>query len=259
MAEQASGPESKAPVRRAGRSPGYPGIDLQTALQRAQDLWEAQRQHPAPVDSIYETWGYSKNSGAGNVAFAALRKFGLLAVEGSGAGRQGRLSDLALDIIRDERPDSEERAAAIRRAALAPGIHREVWDRFEGDLPPDATLQHYLERQRGFTPSGAREFIQELRRTMAFADVSEADNIVHHDGDNGAGAGGKSEKLDSRRKTPPGMKTVELPLGPDKWARLEGAFPLNEQDWDLMLAILTAMKPGLVSAPERPEHEGHQE
>jgi hypothetical protein len=49
------------------------------------------------------------------------------------------------------------------------------------------------------------------------------------------------------------LRTVTLPYAPDKpFALLTLPVPLSEEIWRLMLAILEAMRPGIV-APDAPE------
>ena len=44
----------------------------------------------------------------------------------------------------------------------------------------------------------------------------------------------------------PGTKEVQLPLANGVWPVLRGQFPMSSGDWDQMIALLQAMKPGLV-------------
>src|SRR5258706_15152687 len=157
--------EEQAPSRVKGRSPNYPAVNLETALQRAQRLYERERTNVAHFDTIIRHWGYQAASGTARVTFAALRRFGLLTDEGSGDRKRARLSDLALRIVQDTRPTSPERDAAIREPALTPPIHRDLWDQYSGALPSDANLRYTLIRERGFTENGADEFIREFRDT----------------------------------------------------------------------------------------------
>ena len=53
------------------------------------------------------------------------------------------VTDLGWSIVLDTRPDSPDRDAALREAAMMPKIHR-VWDRYEGEIPDDAHLQTLL-------------------------------------------------------------------------------------------------------------------
>src|SRR5437870_2499127 len=111
------------PKRR--RSPSYPAIDLESAIERARELYAREGRNTAPNEAIMEHMGYSAKSGPGFGVLGALKRFGLLRAEGSG---KSRLSDLALRIILDEREDSSERDKAVKEAALAPAIHREIWE-----------------------------------------------------------------------------------------------------------------------------------
>src|SRR5438552_17689881 len=92
------------------RSPSYPGIGLEVALERARSLYREEGRNAAPNEAILHHWGYGPKSGPGLVTLAALKRFGLLTGEGSG---KSRLSNFALRIILDEREDSPERAEAI--------------------------------------------------------------------------------------------------------------------------------------------------
>jgi hypothetical protein len=159
------------------RSPGYPGISLREAIEKARVLHGKESRSAAPIEAIYDHWGYAPKSGAGNVAISALKKFGLIEDEGSGQKRKARLSDLGLRIVLDERVDSPEREEAIRRAALLPKIHRDIWEHFGGSLPSDANLRHFLRFERGFTENAAAELIKELHDTVAFAQLDPSDIV----------------------------------------------------------------------------------
>lgn len=245
-----SGPKS--------RSPSYPGVDLKTAIERSQELYKEERAHPAHIDTILKHWGYKPKVGPGLVTFAALKKFGLLTDEGSGDNRRGRLTDLALRILQDQRPSSKDRLRAIQQAALMPPIHRELWDYYKGALPSDDNLRFSLLRDRSFTERGATEFIEQFKSTIAFARLAEGGNMSPNGGDeqerettrgrvveDGGSAGVLTHAAD------PQARSVQLPLGGGRWATLQAPFPFSEEDWTLMLGVLNAMKPGLVSPLRR--------
>jgi hypothetical protein len=46
------------------------------------------------------------------------------------------------------------------------------------------------------------------------------------------------------------MRIMALPLSPHAWATLTVALPLTEEEWDRLMAVLAAMRPGLVLATE---------
>jgi hypothetical protein len=253
MAQQDAAEGSKRP---RGRSPSYPGIDLEEAIERARQLYAREGKHAAPVETINEHWGYKGNSGYGFIALAALKKFGLLIDEGTGPSRRARLSDDALAIILDDRPDSAERLQRIRIAALFPPIHSEIWGKYEGSLPSDSNLRFMLLRERNFTERGVEEFIPELRATLTFAKLLGSDKV--------------SSKETNKHPAPPVMESeflvpptelqpspaqtdtkvesrvIQLPIAPTEWAALQAPFPLTPEKWNQMLAVLNAMKPALV-------------
>lgn len=86
---------------------------------------------------------------------SALKNYGLIDDEGSGAARKLKLTELALRILLDTRPDSEERKLYMRQAALSPKVVADVYAKFEGTLPSEATINHYLVLERGFSQSTA--------------------------------------------------------------------------------------------------------
>jgi len=243
--------------RPKGRSPSYPAINLEAAIQRARELHEKERQHPTPASTIARHWGYKSLNGPAALALAALKKFGLAEDEASGEARRARVSDLGVDIL--AHPDPLQRQAAIERAALEPPIHQDLWEKYGPDLPSDASLHWELTRDRGFTETGATEFIREYKATIAFAKLGDrVDSSTQEPVASAASmatpdavaamwperpASEPTATLESRRSFP-------IPLISGGTVAVEGDFPLTERDWMQFMAVLNAMKPGLVA-------EGH--
>ena len=92
------------------RSPNYPGINLEAALEKARILREREGKHYAPIETVLKHWGYVPKSSGGLVALSALKKFGLIDDQGKGEKRQVKLSDLELKILLDDREESKERS-----------------------------------------------------------------------------------------------------------------------------------------------------
>ena len=159
------------------RSPAYPAISLASALQKAEVLRKEAGKNPMHVDTVLDVLGFKPKSGGGMATLSALLKFGLLVDEGTGDTRRARLTQSALDILLDDRPDSPEKASKLKEAALAPTIHRELWDRYQGAIPGDTTLRVYLRRDRDFGDGAANELIKEFRETIAYAKLGETDSI----------------------------------------------------------------------------------
>jgi len=281
--------EAKSEAQRGpkkGRSPSYPGIDLQAAIRRAEALYAHEKMHPAPIGAIVGHWGYTTHkSGIASSQYAALKKFGLLTEEGSGNNRQGKLTPLAYSILHN--PNEPERSAAIREAALNPQIHRELWEMYGADLPSEATLRYRLVTERGFTEAGADDFVKEYRSTLDFAmtqgdmrdgsdkdEVPDETNSGEGDGESevdagsngsnthqqtgGHGPGDDSGQTSKPVHTPnalhPHLTRIPILLVGGQQIVIEGQFPITEAAWDNFLAVLNAFKPGLVEAqPTTPE------
>jgi hypothetical protein len=176
-----------SPKKTKSRSPNFPGINLQEAIGRARALYEKEGLTPTPQEVLFKHWDYAPKSSSALITLAALRAFGLVENEG---GRI-KLSELARDILQDERSESPDRVRAIHRAALTPKIHAELWKSFDEKLPSDENLRHELVRKRGFTPSGAEDFITQFRSTLAFARLPNDDKLGDEPEDGKGGSCGE--------------------------------------------------------------------
>lgn len=263
-------PDPTTPKRttKKGRSPSYPGIALDVAVERARDLYGRERRNPAPMTALMEDWGYAKRSGPGLVTLAALRKFGLIEyvepVGGKGE-RLHKLTDLAVEILLNPNP-----ATALKRAALEPSIHSELWAEYGADLPSDNTLRYNLIAQRGFTEVGADEFIREWKRTIAVAQLGAPGSV---DLDQDQSVPTEEEPVPASTPvasgqhpsptippaivgTTPGIqRSLTLPLLKGGWATLLLPPKVTEDDWNQLLRVLEAMKPGLIETEVAEEPE----
>jgi hypothetical protein len=222
-------------VRKRERSPSFPSIDLESALDKARLLRANEGDGYTPVEAILAQWRYSGKSRSGLRAVSALQQFGLLEDQGAVPQRQARLTPLAIEILSNERPDDRERMAAIREAALRPPLHAQLWEAFGGRLPTDADLRSQLGAQR-LTDRAIREGIDELRRTLAFAGLVGGDERAPQS---------PTPELSPETEG----RAIRIPLGDGRWAALLAPFPLTETEWQQMVAALDAIKPALVAAP----------
>lgn len=164
--------DSKSSKRGAvHRSPSYPAIDLKTAIDRARTFYQHEKRSAASVLVASQHWGYSFSSSGGKQALAALISYGLMEDKGSGDQRHVNLTDLAFRILLDERPESSERDEALRRAALMPKIHAELFGRWPDGLPSNPNLRHYLLIEKKFNENAVDDFIRQLRATADFAKI----------------------------------------------------------------------------------------
>ncbi|TFC06756.1 hypothetical protein [Cryobacterium mannosilyticum] len=257
--------------RSRGRSPAYPAIGLEKAVQRVRLLWLKDKQYSVPVSTVAPIWGYASLNGPAALTVSALVKFGLVDSEGSKDDRTIAVTDLAVQIL--NHPSSDARREYLKEAALLPPIHVEMWDLYGVHLPSDANLLWKLVRERGFTDTGAKEFIREYRETIAFAelgvdDASEADleeplddvvemvdvavpeallsptrpglGVI-------AGFTTPVTLVDPNSATPL-IQNYPIPIALQGRPPVivSGAFPLSDAEWAQFTAVLEAMRPVLV-------------
>ncbi|MFH1374014.1 MAG: hypothetical protein ABII79_09485 [bacterium] len=166
-----SGTEEKKQKRSKHRSPNYPAIGLERALELARKQHDVDGAQKIPIRIAHERWGYKPGGSPGDLMLAALKAYGLTEVEGSGEKRRVALTELARKIFLDH-PD---RAKIIQDIALAPNAHREIWDHFGGDLPRDDVLKDYLIWELKFNDKSVDSFISQFRGTISFAKLDKSD------------------------------------------------------------------------------------
>lgn len=141
------------------RSPNYPAISLKEAIEKVARVFERERQHPASKETVMKGMGYGGVNGASLTALSAAKKYGLIQRD----GEDYRVSDQAVAILHPHTPN--EKAEALRRAALSPKLFSELLDYYKGDSVSDDNLRAYLVR-RGFAQSALAEVIRSFRETM---------------------------------------------------------------------------------------------
>jgi hypothetical protein len=166
------------------RSPAYPYVNLETAIARVKQFYDKEGRNAANIQVAAKHWGMVEGSSAGLQTVAALISFGLMQDEGSGAKRNVRLTQSALKILLDTRDaESSDREVLIRKAALTPKIHNQIWERWKGEPPSDASLRHALlfEWETPFNENYVDGFIGEFRSTMRFAKLDASGIVVPED------------------------------------------------------------------------------
>lgn len=259
-------PDHKRPKH---RSPSYPAFDLERVLERAAQLARIAGRHPAPIAAAMQAWSYGTKSSGGLLTIAALKQFGLAADQGKAEARQLRLTQLAHELLfYDSDRNSAEWKRRAQTAALTPTIHRELWQKYDRELPDDGVIRPYLVLERNFSESAANEVLREFRATLAFAKIGLADegDILPATDEENAEAGDEmtpptitdpsvdAQGLESESAAGGGeprkqqhTTTIQVPYAPGQFALLRSSFPMTQTAWTQMLAVLEAMKPGLVS------------
>lgn len=250
--------------KKEGRSPGYPAINLETALDRARLVMDKEKKHYAAQATLFGHWGYGPKSSMGMLVLAALKKYGLIEYKGAGDSREAKLTDLAWRILVDDRPISDERMALVREAALNPAIHQKLWHDYDGQLPSDENLRHRLLTVEGFTTGAVDDFIREFRETITFAKLEEPDSLLGHEEDKKSPESeGQMSPIpqnaarDERvmppvtASSPPAQSTatgtIQFPLSAKKWVKLELPYQLSEEEWQRIINALAVFKPGFIT------------
>lgn len=257
--------------KKRNRSPNYPYIPLDAALDKAHAIYRAEKANPAPTPALFKAMGYSGQSGPSLGSIAALKHYGLLEEQESSTIRVLRLTPTALRIIIDQET-SPERVAAIKQAALSPRLFAELWQKYGKDSSNE-TLRVYLMLERKFASEGAAlEVIKNYRKTIEFAKLETGDSAPDAGGgDEGAQtddelitALNQSQKIPifrpnsanppifGQRALPPapGTRDFTFPL-PDGVAILRVPFPMSEEGFDLLAQTLALWKPTLVKKNEK--------
>jgi hypothetical protein len=169
------------------------------------------KRHPVGVEVAVKAMGYSFNSSTGKLALAAMRSFELFENVQGGTNATVKLTTLALDIASDYVRESAKWWEAVKQVALAPNVHRQLWDKYGPNLPADDELRRYLVRELKFNDNAVGPFIQEYKNTIEFAKLSEPDIIDEDNGessdhdDNSPPPSPKS-RLDRNRRVTTGLK-----------------------------------------------------
>lgn len=173
------------------RSPAYPYINLEASIKRAKEFYDREGRNAAPITVAATHWGYeAKSSGATQTA-AALMSFGLMQDEGTGEKRKLKLTQQALRILLDTRPDPRDRDELLKQAALKPKIHQQIWSKW-ADSISDVNLKHALlfEWTPPFNENSVAGFIRQYRDTISFAKLTASDKVATEDGhDSGTAIG----------------------------------------------------------------------
>jgi hypothetical protein len=238
------------------RSPSYPAISLQRALEFTQKLWDAEKRQPVMVPRAVGNLGFSVKSSGGLLAIAAMKKYGLLDDEGNGDARKVKLTETGIALLN---PSAPNRMQMLKQAALLPPIHLELWEKF-GSGASDGNIHDYLVFERKFNEQAATTLIGQFRDTITFAKVGIDDKVL---GEEASGSlphktpipppAPSNSASNAGNPTPPMTPLpglidfpVPLPSGAVAYYRLPSS--VSETDFTFYQTVLVALKAGLVKA-----------
>ena len=170
----------KAQKRRTGRSPAYPYISVQKALQQTKALHDQEGEYAAPLESAVGAWGYSPKSSGGRQTLATMKYYGLIDITGEGDNRKIKISDIARRIILDQREDETEKRNLIRRVALTPAAHKALYEQYPNGLASDGSVEHFLIFDQGYNKSAAKELLLEFKETAKFSELYKSSSLENN-------------------------------------------------------------------------------
>jgi hypothetical protein len=221
------------------RSPNYPFISLEKAIERTKQVYDQDRRHAVPLKVACEQrWSYKPGGSQADQTIAALRAYGLIEVNGTGADRTVKVSDRAHRILLNA-PDASER---VKDAALAPPINAELWQKYgtEG-LPTSEVIRHYLIFERHFNEDVVDSFIANFKDTISFAKLVSSDKMegrVSVDDDGGRGDADKDNQMNHSIVPPHNKQEQPPPILPPGMRR--AVYPGETGDITLLWpAVLT--------------------
>ena len=164
--------------RVVGRSPAYPFLSVQKAIDKAHDLYTREGAYAAPLESALKAWGYGAKSSGGRQTLATMKYYGLIDISGEGDKRRIKVSDLARRIILDQREDDTEKRQLIRKVALTPAIHRALYEEFPNGIISEGTVRHFLIFDKGYNEEAAGELVGEFKETASYVGLYEPQKTV---------------------------------------------------------------------------------
>ena len=147
------------------RSPNYPAAGLGDAVVLLKKFYAEAKRTPVDETSAAQAIGYGSLNGMSRSKLSTLKKYGLLEdIDG-----KFRISDRGLRIVIPSGFDDV--LAALREAALAPDIFREI-HASHADASTSVLVQ-FLMRDKAFTEDGARAFDAAYRDTVKVAQLDD--------------------------------------------------------------------------------------
>lgn len=206
------------------RSPNYPYTGLEDAIEKTRKIQEHGAKFFVPFSVAMEAWGYK--AGTTHSMIAALKAYGLIDLQGEGDKKQIKVSDNGTKILDN---DYSGRGGLIKDAALKPTLHRELWDKWDGELPPsNKVITEYLKYEKHFNPTAVDGFVGQFRDVIAFAKLTASDRIssASEENDIQKGAEMKEQEGQSEAKQPPpppdGVSDIN-PAGGGSGSQSEGS------------------------------------
>ena len=188
------------------RSPSFPFIPLKLAVERLVKFEEHHKRAAVPPDRIGAAWGMKPNSSQAQQTLAALKAFGLLETRRLADGRSVCISEDGRTYLRAQQDSIKN--DVLRRAGLRPKQIAIYWKDWGDERPNAAACRDELVLRGGFSEDGAEKFLRVYDETIAYAGLTDSDNVEPdlEEGLQEPGAG--EEEEDHYSQTPSARSTV---------------------------------------------------
>jgi hypothetical protein len=212
-----------------------PRVSLKEAIERVKKIWDKDGRSGSSRDSAVRHMGYNKLHGASAMMLADLNKFKLT----FGDNKRIMLTREALEILAGS--DEQKKAEAIRACALAPGLYRNLYEKYKdaGKLPSAETLKSHLLLDFELNKNKVDEITLAIQETFRFAKVFEGWGPI------GAGTAKQVKELDDtmgevmdfvdadtevKRQGVFYTRDYSIPRKGDKIAILRLEYPVSKED-----------------------------
>jgi hypothetical protein len=152
------------------RSPNYPKVSLQEALDKALVLHDSDpHRHPLAQHVVAGHWEITPSSSLLSTLIATLKQYGLLDTEGSGDTRMVVLTELARQLL-DAAAPPDLRRELLKTAALNAKPIRDIWEKFKDGVSRPALTDHLVRLK--FSKASASHFAAVALETIHYAGLT---------------------------------------------------------------------------------------
>ena len=194
------------------RSPIYPIVGLNTAIDKLKDFYAIEGQNIVKREDALKAMGYSGISGQSMQMLATLTQYDLLEKAGTG---EIKIADTGLAIIVGT---NEEKEQSILIAAQNPPIFKEILNQFSSNKPSERSLMSFLiqRKPKGYIHRSAEKITKSFFETIELANLYKTEYNKQESEYNNNDDNEKKEKIN---------KDIP-PMNPDKAEQV--TFPLQE-------------------------------
>lgn len=159
------------------RSPSYPSLTLEQAIDMVSKIHKANRTNVISRETAARDMGYTGLTGRSLTVLASLAQYGLIEKAGKGDVKVTRRTVEILHPVEDA-----HRVEAILEAAQAPAFFRSLRERFTDGIPSENALRSFMV-QNDFNDVAIGPAIGAFIETIAFAEKAKESGRTGVSGD----------------------------------------------------------------------------